>query len=150
MSDSVHPALTPEREAYRQRFALRPLTLAEEGSNLLDLPEGVYGYTTSAGAGEIPVFLKPVYQCFEVHKLAGGDVCYVGYLSEKEFAAVQSGAEPAAVNLYPEPHGEATRLASVPLSRIDRIKPPSREQGNSMKLEAGPKAEFLGASGRTN
>ncbi len=150
MADSVHPAHTPEREAFRQRFALRPLTSEEEGANLHHLPEGIYGYTTSAGADEIPVFNKPVFQCFEIHKAAGGDVSYVGYLSEKEYSAVQNGAEAVTVSLYPEPYGDATRLLSVPLSRIDRIKPPVRDQGNWMKLEIAAKGQFLGVSGRAN
>lgn len=145
MSDSIHPGLTPEREALRQRFAVRLITENEEGENLHHLPEGVYGYTTAAGSGELPVFIRPVFQCFEVHKLVGGEVCYIGYLSDNEHQAVQSGLEASAISLYPEPHGDSAKLVSIPLSRIERSRPPSRDQGNWMKLEIGPKYRASGA-----
>jgi hypothetical protein len=150
MSESIHPALTPEREAFRQRFAVRLITEKEEGNDLSRLPEGVYGYTSAPGANELPVFLKPIYRCFEVHRTAGGDIQYVGYLTEKEYQAFQAGAEPVVVNLYPEPHGESGKLVAIPLSRIDRTKPPSRDEGNWLRLEIAPKAEFLGLSHHAN
>ena len=150
MSDSVHPAHSPERAAFRNRFAVRLVTVMEEGSDLRRLPDGVYGYTTAGDINELPVFIKPIYQCFEVHKLAGGEICFVGYLTEKEYQAFQGGTEALTVALYPEAHEDSTTLVSVPMSRIDRAKPPSRDDGNWMKLEVSPKAEFLGISGRAN
>lgn len=137
MPDTTHPALTPERETFRQQFGVRLVTGREEGSNLHRLPEGVYGYATAAGPEEIPVFAKPIFQSFEVHKLADGEICYVGYLSEKEYQAVQNGTEPVSVSLYPEPHSEADKLISIALSRIGRVKQPSRDHGNWMKLDVG-------------
>lgn len=150
MSEQVHPALSPERESYRGRYAVRLIQADEEGHDLHSLPEGVYGFTTAAGSEELPVFIKPIFRCFEVHKLAGGEICYVGYLTEKEYQALQNGSEPITIVFYPEPHEESTKISSVPLSRIDRAKAPSRDDGNFVRMEVGPKREYMSVSSRVN
>ena len=143
MSQEQNPALSEERQAYRNRFAVRLITVQEEGRNIANQQEGVYGFTSSPNSVELPLFVDPVHRSFEIHKLTGGEIAYVGYLSEKEYESFQAGAEPGVIHLYPEPHKEAQKLVSVPMSRVDRVKPPTRDDGNSMRMDVAPKPEFL-------
>lgn len=130
--------MSPERERARAKSNLRELKAEESGNPLANLPEGVYGFTTSAATSEVAMFDKPVIRSFEVHKLRGGETVYLGYLTEVDLKAIESG-DPATVDLYPDPHEAATHLAEVPDSRIDRKKPPLRDQGSPMKLEIAAK-----------
>lgn len=135
-----HPALNADRAEVRAKYNLRPLSGEESGLPVALLPCGVYGFTTSAATSEIAVFDKPVFRCFEVHKLADGEIRFAGYLKEDEYRAVEDGAEPVTVSLYPDPYEEASVLAVIPLSRIDRRRPPLRDAGSPMKLEISPKS----------
>lgn len=139
MVQEINPALTEERAAFRASFNLRLVTDQENGSPIERLPEGIYGYTTSPATDELPVFIKPVFRCFEVHKHAGGETYWVGYVTEKEYRDFQTGSEPMTLDLYPEPYEQATKLILIQSSRVDRRKPPTRDFGNSMKMEIAPK-----------
>lgn len=141
MYQETHPALTPERQALRDRLKLRPVTPEESGKPVDRLPEGVYGFTTSPSSDELPLFSKPVFRCAEIHKPAGGPICFIGYVTKKDASAFDAGAEPMALDLYPDPYEEATELISIPDSRVDRRKPPSRDHGNAMRMETAPKPE---------
>ncbi len=134
-----HPALSPERNEVRNQTNLRPLSAGEIGLPLARLPEGVYGFTTSAASAEVAVFDKPVFRSFELHKLQGGEVLYVGYMTTAEQQLFEAGLEPVAVDLYPDPYEEASSLVTVPASRIDRKRPPLRDFGSPMKLEIAPR-----------
>jgi hypothetical protein len=134
-----HPAFSPEREQIRAKSNLRPLKAEEIGNPLASLPEGIYGFTTSAATSEVAMFDKPVFRSFEVHKLPGGGIMYLGYVTEADQQALERGDEPATVDLYPDPHERALQLVSVPDSRIDRRRPPLRDMGSPMKLDIAPK-----------
>jgi hypothetical protein len=138
MSQEQRPAMSVERIACRERLGLRLVREEEEGRNIRNQPAGIYGFTCAPATDELPLFIKPVYRCFEVHKLAGGEVAILGYVTDKEFQAFDAGVEPIAMNLFPEPYGESVKLISVPLSRVDRRKPPTRDEGNSMMVEVAP------------
>lgn len=138
MSQEQHPALTAERIALRESLGLRIIRDEEEGRNIEAQPAGIYGYTGAPATEELPLFIKPIFRCTEVQKLASGEVQLLGYVTEKEAVAFEAGAEPVTINLYPDPYGESTRLISVPLSRIDRRKPPARDEGNPMVVEVAP------------
>lgn len=139
MSQELHPALTEERIAFRAQFKLRQVTDQENGSPLARLPEGVFGYSTSPATDELPIFTKPVFRCFEMHKYADGQVAWIGYVTAKEKQDFDSGAEPMTLDLYPDPYEQSTQLIVIPSSRVDRRKPPTRDFGNAMKMEIGPK-----------
>jgi hypothetical protein len=139
MANEQNPALTPEREAFRKKFNVRIVKSEEEGTSILRLPEGVYGYTTAPASDEMPTFASPVYRCTELIR-TGEEILMLGYLNPNEADAVEAGQEPVAATLYPEPYEQATRLVSIPVSRIDRRRPPTRDEGNSMKIDVGPKA----------
>jgi hypothetical protein len=150
MAEETHPALTSERQALRDRLNLRLVTAEENGMPVDRLPEGVYGYTTSPSSDELPLFVKPIYQCTEIHKPVGGPVHFIGYLTKKEAETFLAGAEPMTVDVYPEPYEESTELVSIPDSRVDRRRLPTRDHGNAMKVEIAPKPEFLGNTSTLN
>jgi hypothetical protein len=143
MAQDPNVTLSPERQALRARAQVRLIRPDEEGSGIRRLPEGVYGFSSAASSGEIPLFSKPIYGAFEVHKLAGGEVAWIGYVSEEDFRRLEEGAEPFSMELYPEPHGSATLLVSVPASRVDRRSPQARENGMPMRVEVAPRLEKL-------
>jgi hypothetical protein len=143
MAQDPNVALSPERQALRARAQVRLVRPEEEGFGIRRLPEGVYGFSSSASSDEIPLFAKPIYGAFEVHKLAGGEVAWVGYVNESDFRRLEEGAEPFTLELFPEPYGDATRLVSIPASRVDRRKPQARENGMPMRVEVAPRLEKL-------
>jgi hypothetical protein len=147
MAEIHNRALSPERQAFRERFNLRELTPEESGRPIERLPEGVYGFSCAPSTSELPLFAKPIFRCFEIHKLVGGEIAWVGYLSEAEASLIEAGQEPVTVDLYPEPYESAIRLVSIPSARIDRRRPPTRDFGNALKVDIGPRPEFLEMTG---
>lgn len=143
MAQDQNVTLSPERQALRARAQVRLVRPEEEGSGIRRLPEGVYGFSSAASSEEIPLFSKPIYGAFEVHKLAGGEVAWIGYVNESDYQRFEKGVEPFDMDLYPEPHGEAARLVSVPASRVDRRKPQTRENGMPMRVEVAPRIEMM-------
>lgn len=138
MANEQNPALSPEREAFRKKYNVSIVASEMEGTSVLRQPDGVYGFTTAPASDEMPLFSKPVYRCTELIRTAE-EILIVGYLNPSEAELVEAGLEPATATLYPEPYEQATRLVGIPLSRIDRRRPPTRDEGNSMKIEVGPK-----------
>jgi hypothetical protein len=143
MAQDQDVTLSPERQALRARAQVRLVRSEEEGFCVRRLPEGVYGFSQSASGEDIPIFAKPAFGAFEVHKLAGGEVAWVGYVCESDFRRYEEGEEPFSMELYPAPYGEATRLVSVPASRVDRRKPQARENGMPMRVEVAPRIEKM-------
>jgi hypothetical protein len=139
MSQDQHPAHSPEREALRDRHGVRAVTSAEEGNDVKSLPAGVYGFTGAPAAPELPLFTHPIVRGTEVHKSANGEIYLIGYVQPSEKQAIESEAEPVHVNLFPEPRGESAALIAVPMPRIDRRQPPTRQDGNPMALEIAPR-----------
>lgn len=136
-------ALSPERQALRARAQVRLIQPEEEGLGVRRLPEGIYGFSSSASSDEIPLFAKPVYGAFEVHKLPGGEVAWVGYVRENDRQRFEQGSEAFAMEVYPEPYGDATRLVSIPASRVDRRKPQARENGMPMRVEVASRIGMM-------
>ena len=139
MSQDNHPAFSPEREALRAGHGLRAITSQEEGHDVKHLPAGIYGFTAAPAAPELPLFIQPIVRCTEVHKTADGEICLIGYVDPAEAQAIEHGSEPVRSNLYPEPRDKATALIALPMSRIDRRHPPTRQDGNPMAVEIAPK-----------
>lgn len=132
-------ALAPERDALRSANGVRVVTREEEGTSVRYLPAGVYGFTGAPATTEMPLFAKPVFEAFEIQKLADGGLLFVGYVTPDEKNVIDAGLDPVVVDLYPEPHEAATALVTIPGERVDRRRPPTRDQGNSMKTDIGPR-----------
>lgn len=139
MAQDQNVTLSPERQALRARAQVRLIRSEEEGFALRRLPEGVYGFSSAASSEEIPLFSTPVSGAFEVHKLAGGEAAWIGYVAESEYRRLEEGGEPFSMDLFPEPYGGATRLVSVPASRVQQRKPQARENGMPMRVEVAPR-----------
>lgn len=143
MAQDQNVTLSPERQALRARAQVRLVRPEEEGFGIRRLPDGVYGYSSAASSDEIPLFAKPIYGAFEVHKLPGGEVAWVGYVTEADYRRYEAGEEPFAMELYPEPWGDAQKLISVPASRVDRRRPQARDNGMPMRIEVAPRIEKM-------
>ena len=139
MSQESHPALSPEREALRARHGVRAVTGEEEGHDVRALPMGVYGFTGAPAAPQIPLFTHPIVRSTEVHKTSDGEIYLIGYARPAEAETIQGGSEPVRFSLFPDPHDESTSLVAIPMSRIDARHPPTRDSGNSMAVEIGPR-----------
>jgi hypothetical protein len=134
-----HPALSPERQSFREPYALRLVTAREEGVPIHRLPEGVYGFTGSPASEELPLFMVPTFRCFEVHKQKGGAVALIGYLTEKQHGELQTATAKVSLDLFPDPYEEATLLVSILLSQIDHRKLPARDAGCPMRIDVSPR-----------
>ena len=117
---------------------MRIVTSKEEGTDAQHLPAGVYGFTGAPASAEIPLFIKPYFECFEIHKLGDGQIAWVGYVTAEELGRYQEGSVQVTLNLYPDPHENSTLLLRVPDSRVERRRSPTRDKGNSMRMEIAP------------
>jgi hypothetical protein len=135
---SISPELEKQFGSLREQKGLALVAAEKEGAPLATLPDNIYGFTFSPVNESTPLFSKRQFQCYEVHKLTGGVVHLLGFLTEKEAAAFFNGKEPLECNLYPEPQDESKRLVEVPLERIAKAKPMSRSAGNYMPLTLDP------------
>lgn len=129
-----------EREQLRSTRKLRPLNDDEQGNSIDLIAGGVFGFTYSPATEGVPLFGKPTFQAFEVHKLFSGSIEYIGFMTPADAQAVESPAvQTTELRLYPEPFEQAQAFVSVPRDRILKAKPPSREQGNWMGFLCRPK-----------
>jgi len=109
---------------------LRPLEKAEAGTAIPALPAGTYGFTYSPNFEQTPLFQDKSFQAFEFHKLAGGAVELVGYMSAEDAAKLHADKAAAEVDLYPDPWQQAQELVTVPMNRIARsTRRPARDKG---------------------
>jgi|GEM_PF-5772743 hypothetical protein len=118
-----------ERDAIRIRNGVRRITAEEEGFATDQLPSGVYGFTYSPGSDAVPLFAKHCIEDFEVHKPEGREPQLLGYVTENDYAVIESG-EAITTKLYPSAYEQATKLIAVPGERIVNVKHPSRIDGN--------------------
>jgi len=110
---------TIDQEPLRAAHQVRVVTDREEGAPVHALPGGVYGYTYSPGLPNAPLFATRRYRAYEIHKLAGGETFLVAFADPESERQITSGGE-ASVRVHPAPAGPATRLVTVPYSRISQ------------------------------
>ena len=108
-----------DQESLRAVHQVRLVTGAEEGTGVNALPAGVYGFTYSPALPNAPLFGVRRYRSFETHKLAGGEVCVIGFATPDDAARLAAHAE-ATITIQPEADSEAHLLVMVPYSRIRR------------------------------
>jgi|SoiMethySBSTD1v2_1073268.scaffolds.fasta_scaffold3123193_1 hypothetical protein len=135
---SIAPEVETQLTSLRERKGLTIVAPEKEGAPLATLPDNLFGFTFSPVNESTPLFAKRQYQSFEVHKLTGGVVHLLGFLTEKEAAIFFEGKEPMDCQLFPEPHEESKRLVEVPLERIAKAKALSRSGGNFMPVTLDP------------
>lgn len=118
-------------EELRSRHQLRQLEPEEEGTAIERLPVGVYGFTYAPGQPEVPIFARPSYHAFEIHKRSDGSQHILGFLTPDEETTLQAGSQGSPMILYPAPWEAAQVFVCIPCGRII---PPGkllrREDGN--------------------
>lgn len=127
-----------DREALRQRHGVRLVQSSEEGSSILDLPDGVYGYTF-APAIAAPLFASFRYRAFEMHRHAG-EALIIGFLSASDAERVRTAAEAVDVILQHDRTDTADTLVAIPYKRIVRHRQYSAHNTVGLELKVGPAA----------
>lgn len=105
------------REAHR----VAGLTPQLEGTGLLQLPGGVYGFTHAPATENAPLFATPTRHSFEVHRLQDSAVL-LAYVDRQTAGVLEHAPEDFTVTAYPFPHGEANVLVAIEWSRLQLIK----------------------------
>ncbi|HUQ91778.1 MAG TPA: hypothetical protein VM120_08855 [Bryobacteraceae bacterium] len=137
MASTATTTPSGEREKLRVERGLRLISEAEQGNAVEYCPNGIYGFTYAPNTEAGPLWIKPTFQIFEVHKLADGNIHLVGFMTTADAQALEQGKDAGELKLYPEPFEQATRLCSVPRARILKAKQVSREHGNWMSFTPG-------------
>jgi hypothetical protein len=102
----------------RRQRQLRPLTQAEDGIKVQDLPEGAYGFSrcdvlSVRARGAVPSLL-------EVHKYHDRIVYYVGYASTDDIEKYLSRQKNFHIVLSPDPKAKASSLVQIPVDFISK------------------------------
>ena len=106
------------REALRKEHGVRLVNSGEEGFAADQLPDGVYGFTSSPALAS-PLFASRQYRNFEVHRLPGGTTSVVGFVTSQEASQLTRRSNDAVpVLLYPDAEGEATAIVSLPYNEV--------------------------------
>lgn len=112
---------TPERTMLRDAHRVRPLMPREEGSGILQLPGGVYGFTHAPAAENAPLFATPTANAFEVHRLKDAAIL-LAYVDSNAAAILEHAPEDFRVTAYPFPSEDAPVLVAIEWSRLHLIK----------------------------
>lgn len=129
-----------ERETLRAKHRVRLITDAEEGWGVDHLPGGVYGFTSAPGTKNLPLFVKRVYQSFEVHRTADANVYLVGFVSPEIAARLEAGKEDLHISLFSDPTENVTAIVAISHWRILRVKEHSDREGKGLAMEVGRSA----------
>jgi len=135
---TITPELEQQLSDIRSRKGLKPVAADREGVPLGNLPEHIYGFTYSPVNDSTPLYAKRLLQSFEVHRLGGGFVEILGFVTPAEAETIRGGKEALDCKLYPEPREESNALVEIALERVARAKPVSRSDGNYMPLSLEP------------
>lgn len=122
-------------ESVRSRNQVRPLTEAEDGRAIDDVPLGIYAYAYAPGSDATPLYAKPRHLAFEMHKLADGAVRLLGFLEADLAKKVEAGTEDVLIRLGAAPTAEKPVLVEIPSERIFRVKEHSNRDGSGLVIE---------------
>ena len=121
-------------ERLRAERSLRGVESKEDGFDIQHLPNGIFGFTYSAGQKEMPVFGKKPVRCFEIHKLADGAVHIIGFVKPETMARIEAHKEAVEAMIYPDTFQDSTVLVSIDLEKMQPAKKAlTREDGNPFK-----------------
>ena len=128
------PTTTQGIEGLRTERGLRALESKEDGFDIQHLPNGIFGFTYSAGQKEMPVFGKKPVRCFELHKLKDGSVHLIGFVKAETKAKIDAHEATVEAMIYPDVFQDSTELISVDLEKMQPAKKAlTREDGNPFK-----------------
>ena len=137
-ADGSGPAGDAARAGLRATHGVRLLGDAADGLGLDRQAPGVFGWASAPALATAPLFSTPIFQAFEVHKLADGRALMLGFVTPAAAAALGRAPDVLQVRLHPVPHDDATVLVAVPYDRIRSHKEHSQRSGTGLDLEIGP------------
>lgn len=126
------PEIPEELLALRQRHHLRPLTDAESGHRIRDLPHGIYGFAT-CDVQTVNV-VRPDSLSLEIHKHLDGIVYYVGYASEDHIEKYLTRQKNFHILVSLEPRGKASLLLEIPVDFVAKCTPSGGSNGSQFDL----------------
>ena len=131
-------ATTAGVETLRNERKLRLVTKEEEGFNVYQLPNGVYGFTFAPGLQEVPLYSKRPFHSYEIQRLSNGEIHTIGFVTPAIAEAIK-GKESTQALIFPDPFGDSTVLVSLSDKRLQPAKKAvTREDGNPFKTLVFP------------
>jgi hypothetical protein len=127
---------TPDRTMLREAHRVRPLAPQEEGTGLLQLPAGVFGFTHSPAAGNAPLFANPTRHSFEVHRLQNSAVL-LAYVDRQSAGILEHAPEDFRMLAHPFPTEAAPVLVVIEWARLHLIKryvTPAKDGGVELQV----------------
>jgi hypothetical protein len=116
IAKTPEPRVPEDLARLRRQRQLRPLSPAEDGIRMQDLPEGAYGFSM---CDAMSVRAKPnVPSVLEVHKYHDRIVYYVGYASTDDIDKYLSRQRNFHIFLSADPRGKASSLVQIPVDFI--------------------------------
>jgi hypothetical protein len=109
---------TADQELLRVAHQVRIVSPEEEGTSVVSLKGGVYGFTYSPGLPGAPLFAVRRYRSYETHKLPSGDVFVIGFAKADVARALSTASEEMTLQIHPQPEAEYETLVTIPYSRI--------------------------------
>jgi hypothetical protein len=131
------------REALRRKHGVRLVQPDEEGAAAVDLPVGLYGFTSSPALAS-PMFAARRYRNFEVHRLAAAPAV-VGFVTAADAARLSStSSEPVAIRVFPDAVEEVSTIVAISYDRIVQHRQYSIRNAEAIVLHVEPTgAELL-------
>jgi len=127
-----------DRERLRREHGVVLVTEAQDGDGVHRLPEGVYGFTYAPGLKDTPLFRKSGKRAFEVHKLNGGDVATIGFVTPETEAKLKTLAQTDFIEMYPAPREGHNAIVAVRMSRAALRKAHSTRETGELSLTVYP------------
>ena len=142
---SVDVSSEPAREVLRREHAVRLVEVAEEGMAAIELPAGVYGFTSSPVLAS-PMFAVRRYRNFEVHRLAGGPMV-IGFVTARDAADLNDPTtDIVRIHLFPDAEADATTIVAIGYDRIVQHRQYSIRNAEAINLTITRSApQFVGA-----
>lgn len=131
------------RAALRKEHGVEAVTSEQEGMAAVDLPAGVYGFTSSPALAS-PLFATRRYRNFEVHRLPAGPAV-IGFVTPAEAAQLANGDQPlVTIRLHPDAEGEATSIVCIPYDRIVQHRQYAIRNAEAVVLQVAPAHALAG------
>jgi hypothetical protein len=106
---------------------LRPLTTVEDGANIRDLPNGIYGFSMCS-VGSLRAKRGDTF-ALEIHKHDDGIVYYVGYASDEQIGKYFALQKNFHILTFPHPMEKASSLFEIPVDFVSKCEERPLEAG---------------------
>lgn len=117
----------------RQRHRLRPLAELEDGKQIRELPNGIYGFS-SCGVPSLSAKRDNNTSSLEIHKHEDGIVYYVGYASEDHLDKYLTRQKNFHLFVYPRPLERTPLLFEIPVDFVSKCEQRAIKDGSLFDL----------------